>query len=126
MNLHQSRTPLTADELKYLGIGAISEGKFSLTPLDVTQVNNMIIDSDGNITVYSGGDRKSLGTPIGGSINIATIATNKLGEEMTLTTGKEGYNYNNLIPLYQGINQPAPVAADAKPKGTTKSGLPIF
>lgn len=119
----QNISKLTADELKYMGIGSVVEGKFSLTPLDATQINNIVIDSDGNIKAYTGGDKQSLGTPLGASINISTIATNKLGEEMTLTTGKEGYNYNNLIPLYQPGGQtittpPAttPVIQNLKPQ----------
>lgn len=91
----------TVDELKYLGIGETTENKFTLTPFDMTGVSSILIDPDGTIKTFIGGTGRSLGTQRGTPINISTIATNKLGDEMTVTAGKEGYNFNNLIPLYQ-------------------------
>lgn len=102
---------LTNDELKYLGVAQTAENKFTLTPLSLKDIGSIVIDTDGNIKPYTGDPSTKggkLGVPKGTAINIATIATNKLGDEMTVTTGKEGFNFNNLIPLYQGAQQPIP------------------
>ena len=110
---------LTADELKYLGAAKTSENQFSLTPLSLQGVGSIVIDSDGTIKTFTGDPSikgGALGEQKGQSINIATIATNKLGDEMVTTTGKEGYNFNNLIPLYQSSQQPTP-----EPKKTTET-----
>lgn len=95
-----SLSQLTVDELKYLGSATTTENKFSLDPLDMKNVTSLVISPNGTISVYEKGTKKSLGSQIGGRINTTTIATNKLGDEMVQTTGKEGYNFNDLIPLY--------------------------
>lgn len=100
---------LTSDELKYLGKAITSENKFTLKPVELnpeegSPVTNMVIDSDGTIRLFSG-TKEGIGSQIGPSINVTTIATNKLGDEMVQTAGKEGYNFNNLIPLYENKKQ---------------------
>lgn len=97
----QNLSKLTNDELKYLGIGKTEENKFTLTPLKIDDNTKILLEDDGTIKVFRGGTSKSLGTQSGSSIDIKTIATNKLGDEMIQTTGKEGYNFNNLIELYK-------------------------
>lgn len=98
----ENLSKLTSDELKYLGNASTVESKFSLTPLDLTAVSNIKVEEDGTIKVFAITGKDKVEAQQGGAINIATIATNKLGDEMVTTTGKEGYNFNTLIPLYQG------------------------
>lgn len=117
---------LTADELKYLGKGETTENKFTLTPLSLKTISSIVIDNDGNILTYSGGTGKSLGSQTGPSINISTVATNKLGDEMVTSTGKEGFNFNNLIPLYnQQEGQPAPTPTTTAPTSTPADIRPL-
>lgn len=117
---------LTADELKYLGKGETTENKFTLTPLSLKTISSIVIDNDGNVLTYSGGTSKSLGTQAGPSINISTVATNKLGDEMVTSTGKEGFNFNNLIPLYnQQEGQPAPTPTTTAPASTPAAIKPL-
>lgn len=113
--IHKSElSKLTSDELKFLGVANTEENKFTLNPLDLKNVSSFVIDDDGTIRVFSGGTRQSLGAQKGSSINVATIATNKLGDEMITTTGKEGYNFNNLIPLYQSATAPRTTTTEPK------------
>ena len=97
---------LTADELKYLGSATTTDNKFSLKPLSLGSkekgdaITNVVIQEDGTIKLFRGGTGKSLGQQVGTSIDVKGIATNKLGDEMIQTAGKEGFNFNSLVELY--------------------------
>lgn len=93
---------LTSDELKFMGFAQVKDGKFTLTPLDPTSFNEIKLNDDGTMNIVStkiDKDKKETKDTVG-TLDVSQIATNKIGEEMTLTSGKESFNYNSLIDLY--------------------------
>jgi len=92
---------LTAEEKKYLGTATTVDNKFSISPLgDGYTISSMRITPEGMLEVTSveGEGKDAVSNTL--VIDPKQVAGNKLGDEMTLTTGKEGVNYNSLISLY--------------------------
>ncbi len=117
---------LTPDELKYLGTGGTTDNKFALTPQSLENVQSARITPEGSLEL----SRKSERTSLGGTkptqtktIDLKQVAGNKLAEEMILTTGKEGVNYNTLIDLYDTKPPKKETTATAPPKGSKKIDL---
>lgn len=111
-------TSLTSDELKYLGTATTTDNKFSLSPLNGDRLTKLKINDDGTISVFENvssgtGAAKVITEVQRPNIEVKTIAINKLGDEMTQATGKEGINFNDLIPLYKSGTE--------KPKTAAKS-----
>lgn len=96
---------LDQGELKYLlGEGVVEDNKFTLKQKSLKGITGVLLEDDGTVKLFSNGTSNSLGTQIGPARSITTIATNKLGEEMAMAAGNESFNFNSLIPLYQGVN----------------------
>lgn len=98
---------LTTDEIKYLGTATTTDNKFSLTPIEISDGTSIKVNDDGTIQIGTGGGKNWLGREIpftpDATVQKKTVALNKLGDEMTQTTGKEGYNFNTLTPLYEAV-----------------------
>jgi len=96
---------LTATELSAMGLATTSNNQVTIEPLDVK--NKVLrLNQDGTIEVFN-----SDGTRNTSAINLTSIATTKLAEEMVTTSGKEGFNFNTIAPLYGlGQQQAAPAA----------------
>ncbi len=97
---------LTSDELKYLGSATTEDNKFTIKGLNYDNLTQLKVNDDGTIAVFenqsTGPAGKKVTTEVQRpSIEVKTIAINKLGDEMSQTTGKEGFNFNTLIPLYK-------------------------
>lgn len=117
---------LTGDELKYMGAAIMDQGKFSIKALDPSEIGEIKIDDNGNINIMSVGTDKKPAEQLT-TVNASQIATNKLGEEMTLTSGKEFMNYNSLIDLYGGKKpeEPPPAPKLQTPVKNKKGKYPL-
>lgn len=115
---------LTADELKYLGAANVEENNFSLTPLGISDDSKVRITPDGTLEIIETGGfaNRSVNRT---TVDLKQVAGNKLGEEMTLTTGKEGINYNNLVDLYdlKPVSGKEPNAAQPTKKEIKRSDI---
>ena len=88
----------------------------------------MVIDDAVSFKIKDGAIQKvrigwdRVPVPEGAAIDVKTIAINKIGDELSQTTGKEMVNFNNLIPLYGGSNTISLNELPVGAKVTSKNG----
>lgn len=113
---------LTEDEKKYLGIGTTFDNKYSLEPLKVNDNTKIKVNPDGTFEVVDAiiqdGLFKDGKTRV--TFDVKQIATNKLSDEMTVSSGKEGFNFNNLKDLYGTSTNEEPEIPQNNNKKTIK------